>query len=57
MYDLKKDPSEINNIYENPAYAEIQNELTEKLFELKKQYGDTDDKYPEMYELTKNLIQ
>ena len=57
MYDLKTDPNELNNVFDDPAYSDIQNELTAKLFELKKQYDDTDDKYPEMYELTKNLAE
>ena len=56
MYDLKKDPSEINNIYDDPAYVDIRNELMAKLFELKRQYDDTDDKYPAMYELTKDIV-
>jgi arylsulfatase A-like enzyme len=55
MYDLNKDPDELNNVYDDPAYADIQNELTTLLFELKKTYDDKDDKYPEMYALTKDL--
>ncbi len=53
MYDLKNDPDELNNIYDNPDYASVMEELRHQLFQLKKIYGDTDEKYPELYELTK----
>ena len=55
MYDLKKDPLEINNIFDNPKYAIIKKELTVELFHLKKEYDDFDKKYPELYKLTKDL--
>jgi arylsulfatase A-like enzyme len=51
LFDLQKDPSEMNNVYNNPAYVEDIKILKHKLLELKKQYGDTDDKYPEMMEV------
>ena len=56
LYDLKKDPSELDNVYADPAYAAIRRQLTKQLFELKRKYDDTDEKYPELYELTKNLV-
>ncbi|MEM7374154.1 MAG: sulfatase [Bacteroidota bacterium] len=43
MYDLEKDPSEMNNIYGDPAYAAIQQDLHTRLEELRKQYGDSDE--------------
>ena len=43
MYDLEKDPSELNNVYQDPAYAEVKEELHQKLAELRKRYGDSDE--------------
>ena len=43
MYDLEKDPSELNNVYQEPAYAEVKEELHQKLAELRKRYGDSDE--------------
>ena len=40
LYDLEKDPNEINNIYGKSAYLEIQKELENELRKLKKQYRD-----------------
>ncbi|SDM64719.1 Arylsulfatase A [Catalinimonas alkaloidigena] len=42
LYDLTKDPQEINNVYGDPAYAEVQAQLHQELEALRKQYGDTD---------------
>jgi arylsulfatase A-like enzyme len=41
LYDLKLDPREMNNIYDNPDYQEIIKELKVKIKELQKQYKDT----------------
>ncbi len=43
MYDLETDPSEMKNIYNDPAYADVQKELHAKLTELRKYYGDSDE--------------
>lgn len=40
LYDLKKDPKEMHNLYGQPRYAEIQKILHAKLIELQKQYDD-----------------
>ncbi|MEQ8209693.1 MAG: sulfatase [Lacipirellulaceae bacterium] len=53
LYDLKKDPQEMNNVVADPAYAETLVQLKKQLDELKKQVGDTDQKYPELYEAIK----
>ena len=42
LYDLEKDPQEMNNVYEDPAYGEIREQLMEKLHELQAQYQDGD---------------
>ena len=53
MYDLRKDPNELNNVYHNKDYTSIREDLRKLLFLLKKKYDDEDKKYPELYELTK----
>ncbi|MBN1818508.1 MAG: sulfatase-like hydrolase/transferase [Sedimentisphaerales bacterium] len=41
LYDLQKDPREMNNVVDDPAYATIRMELTSELYRLKAHYGDT----------------
>ena len=48
LYDLEHDPNEMNNVYEQPQYREIREELKIKLDNEKRRIGDTDDKYPEL---------
>jgi len=48
LFDLQKDPYEMNNVYNDPAYADEIKQLKIRLLELKEQYKDTDDKYPEL---------
>jgi arylsulfatase A-like enzyme len=43
MYDLKADPSEMRNVYDDPAYAEIREMLHRRLEELRTEYGDSDE--------------
>lgn len=43
MYDLEKDPSELTNVYEDPAYADVRADLHKRLEELRKGYGDSDE--------------
>ena len=42
LYDLKEDPSEMKNVYGNPQFKKIQDNLHLKLKELRKEYGDSD---------------
>ena len=42
LYDLEKDPSEMNNVYNNPDYSKIRKDLFIKLTELRAYYGDSD---------------
>jgi arylsulfatase A-like enzyme len=52
LYDRKKDPQEMLNVYNDPDYADVVAELTEKLAELRIQYKDSeelDKKYLELY--------
>jgi arylsulfatase A-like enzyme len=48
LFDLQKDPYEMNNVYNDPDYADEIKKLKIRLLELKKQFKDTDDKYPEL---------
>jgi len=46
LYDLAKDPREVNNVYDDPAYAATVKDLKARLKQLREKYGDTDEKYP-----------
>ena len=43
LYDLKKDPRELHNVYGEPEYAAIQRELTEELARLRVRYDDSEE--------------
>ena len=43
MYDLQEDPMEMKNIYDDPDYAKVREDLHKKLEELRKKYGDSDE--------------
>ena len=52
LYDQNKDPNEMNNVYNNPAYAEVVKDMTQKLKEIRKKYKDSetlDNYYIELY--------
>ena len=51
LYDLRKDPHEMNNVYNDPAYRQVVKELKAELLRLKKETGDTDEKYPDLMEV------
>jgi arylsulfatase A-like enzyme len=40
LYDLQKDKSEMHNVYNDPGYNKVQEQMKQKLLELKKQYND-----------------
>ena len=40
LFDLEKDPSEMNNVYHDPAYAAVVEELKAELYRLKREVGD-----------------
>ncbi len=42
LFDLEKDPSEMQNVYNDPAYKEIKKEMHERLVEIRLKYGDSD---------------
>lgn len=52
LYDRKKDPMELKNVYADPAYAKTVSELKTKLEELRAKYKDSpelDKKYIDLY--------
>ena len=48
LYDLRKDPEELHNVYADPAYAATVAQLKMELLRLKEQVGDRDEKYPSL---------
>ena len=48
LYDLRKDPKELNNIYEDPKYKEIIIELKRELKQMRKDLNETDLNYPKI---------
>ncbi len=52
LYDRKKDLNEMNNVFDDPAYADVVKELKQKLAGLRVKYKDSkelDQKFIEMY--------
>ena len=47
LYDLVNDPRELNNVYDNPAYAQIRDRLKSQFAQLRKNVGDDGSHYPE----------
>lgn len=43
LYDLRADPFEMQNVYNDPEYNSIKEDLHNRLEELRKQYGDSDE--------------
>lgn len=48
LYDLKKDPHEVVNQYDNPEYANVVRELKTRLAKLRNRTGDTGKDYPQV---------
>jgi uncharacterized sulfatase len=48
FYDLKRDPQELINRYNDPNYTSIIAELKDELKKLRKELHDTDDKFPQL---------
>ncbi|PZX52153.1 arylsulfatase A-like enzyme [Algoriphagus ratkowskyi] len=56
LYDLEKDPREMNSVYDDPSYAEVKEMMHKKFEEVRTKYGDSDandkrflDEYMEVY--------
>jgi len=43
LFDLKKDPHEMRNVYDDPSYADVVKELKVELAKLKRDIGDNDE--------------
>ena len=43
LYDLERDPRELKNVYDDPAYAAVREELKTELKRLQALYGDSDE--------------
>lgn len=43
LYDLKADPRELNNVYNDPEYASVRKNLHKHLEKLMKKYGDSEE--------------
>jgi len=50
LYDLEKDPQEMKNVVDEPEYLEVKEKLMNRLAELRKEYGDSN-------ELTQKILQ
>jgi arylsulfatase A-like enzyme/predicted alpha/beta superfamily hydrolase len=50
LYDLQTDPKESTNVYNQPAYKAVQEELHLRLAALREQYKDTDEVTQQMLE-------
>lgn len=44
MYDLEKDPMEMKNVYNDPAYSEVREDLHKRLNKLMEQFGENEEK-------------
>ncbi|MHC4075369.1 MAG: sulfatase family protein [Planctomycetota bacterium] len=51
LFDLEKDPQEMNNLYSDPVYTGVIKELKAELLGLKEKLGDNDEKYPQLMEV------
>jgi arylsulfatase A-like enzyme len=45
LYDLEKDPRELNNVFDNPAYAKIVEDLQKELRRLQELYKDDPEQF------------
>jgi len=46
LYDLKKDKGELHNVYDEPAYADVRDQLKKQFAQLRKQIGDDGSHHP-----------
>jgi uncharacterized sulfatase len=51
FYDLREDPEELNNQYQNPDYAETIDDLKRRLLELREELDETDERYPHIQQV------
>jgi N-acetylglucosamine-6-sulfatase len=46
LYDLQNDPQEMNNVYDDPSYAAVRDQLKAQLAQLRGEIGDDGSHYP-----------
>lgn len=51
FYDLRKDPEELHNRYNDPAYKDVIAELKAELKRQREELNETDEKYPEIQKI------
>ena len=51
FYDLERDPKELRNLYNEPEYATVIEEMKQELVRLRGEYEDTDENYPKLQKL------
>ena len=42
LYDLQEDTSEMRNVYDDPKYLEVRENMHKRLIEMRNKYGDSD---------------
>jgi len=52
LYDLKEDPTESRNVYGKPEFADVTRQIKQQLLDLKREVGDTDERYPELMSIS-----
>ena len=55
LYDLTKDPHEMNNVYEEAIYQDVVAELKKELLSIKEHIGDRDEGYSELMKVREQL--
>ena len=56
FFGLANDPAEMNSLYHDPDQQALIKGLKQTLLKLKEQYGDTDDKYPELVKVNEKYF-
>ncbi|MFI3249015.1 MAG: sulfatase [Rikenellaceae bacterium] len=51
LYDLRVDPEELNNCYDDPKYKDVVAQLKADLVELREELNETDEKYPHIQQI------
>ena len=55
LYDLRTDPFELQNVYNDPSYREVRRTLKARLRGLRSEIGEDDSQYPALEKLTRSF--
>ncbi|NQT50768.1 sulfatase, partial [bacterium] len=55
LYDLRNDPKEVHNVYDDPACRDVVADLKNQLAALRQSIGDTDEKFPEIKKIVEEF--